>query len=336
MIQPNELKELCMKADELKNILKDYSKDELIKLYSKTYRMVPKERRETEVDEMIRSHGAKPEPKKKDEDFSTIREEILLFEDNALAQLYLRRNRSISEKKRRNWRFDVKRCIKYLDQIPEDSPNYAEATSLLLKIFHVLSTGCGIWLFSPDQPFQSVGIAQSKLFDMICARALKQDDHGEILKSLIRQAAVCHVDYETLHDMLIDILLSEFNSPALLNEIIVLAKINMEEETDRFKTRRRSSFGDDQFWYKERMNNFTRLIMQAYICLDEADEGIRFFHEHFTEHSEEVKLYILLKYLAAFELYDLWIREYEAALRKKVKPRDSLKEAYEKIKKDYS
>jgi hypothetical protein len=49
-----------------------------------------------------------------------------------------------------------------------------------------------------------------------------------------------------------------------------------------------------------------------------------------------VKLYILLKYLAAFELYDLWIREYEAALRKKVKPRDSLKEAYEKIKKDYS
>lgn len=325
-----------MKADELKNILKDYSKEELIKLYSKTYRMVPKERRETELDEMIQARGAKPEPKKKDEDFSTIRDEVLLFEENAFAQLYMRRNRSISEKKRRNWRFDVKRYIKYLDQIPEDSPDYTEATSLMLKIFHVLSTGCGIWLFSTDQPFQSVGIEQAMLFDLICERAIKQDNHAEILKNLIMQSCTCHLDYETLHDILMDVLLNTFDETALLNEIIILTKINIDEESKNFKARRNSySFSDDQFWHKEHINNYTRLILKAYIYLDKPEEGVMYFNEHYTDHSAEVKLYILLKYLDAYELYDLWLKEYEAAVKRNIKPRDSLKTDYEEIKKQY-
>ena len=62
---------------------------------------------------------------------------------------------------------------------------FSQSADLLLRIFAVLSKGCGIWLFSTDQPFQSVGTGQPELFGMICSMAVKETDHTTILKKLI-------------------------------------------------------------------------------------------------------------------------------------------------------
>lgn len=45
--------------------------------------MVPKERREDELDQMIRDRTSKPAPKKKEEDFESVMGEVLYFESAA-------------------------------------------------------------------------------------------------------------------------------------------------------------------------------------------------------------------------------------------------------------
>lgn len=326
------MQENAMKADELKSILKDYSKEELIRLYSKTYRMVPKEKREDELDQMIRDRTSKPAPKKKEEDFESVMGEVLYFESAANQQLYLRRNRQIPEKKRRNRRFDIKKCIKYLSQVPAGSVYFSQSADLLLRIFAVLSKGCGIWLFSTDQPFQSVGTGQPELFGMICSMAVKETDHTTILKKLITLACSCYLDYTTLHEDLIAVLLNVFNTEELRNEVIDMTKLVMQEENSRFNARpKKSRDFNAEYYHQEAINYCTILVLAAMCLLGQEEEGCRFYWKNHKENSEEINLYVLLRTLKDYELYDLWLKEYKAALKRKVKVRDSLKEEYRRF-----
>ncbi|MBR2811836.1 MAG: hypothetical protein IKD69_10680 [Solobacterium sp.] len=322
-----------MKADELKTLLKDYSKDELIKLYSRTYRMVPKERRETELDEMIRNPEVKTVPKKKTLDFDVVKEDVLLFESEARQQLYLRRNRGISEKRRRNWRFDVKRNISFLEQIPEGDENHTAATELLLKIYDVLSTGCGIWLFSTDQPFQSVGIPQAELFETLCRHVLAEPGRPEFRDQLIRQACACSLDAVTLHQELISILVSIFDTQSLRDDIITRTKKIILEEKKKIQGRNSRYIGSEDYWIRDSINKFTLLVLYALILSEKAEEGCTFFWENDQNDPAEVSLNILLNVLKLFKRFDLWVKEYENAVRKrKINPRDSLKKEYAEFK----
>lgn len=88
---------------------------------------------------------------------------------------------------------------------------------------------------------------------------------------------------------------------------------------------------DDSYESKDYANYFIECIVDIYFELREAKEGIEYFHKQYLEQSKEVKEYIILEQLEAFELYKEWILEYEKYLGK-IEYRNYLKEKYNEFK----
>ena len=67
------------------------------------------------------------------------------------------------------------------------------------------------------------------------------------------------------------------------------------------------------------------------MALCEYENGIKYFNENNVERDKEVSLYILLDLLLEYELKEYWLREYDEALKKGVKPREALQKTYKYI-----
>jgi hypothetical protein len=85
---------------------------------------------------------------------------------------------------------------------------------------------------------------------------------------------------------------------------------------------------DESYLDKQRRNHAVELYFSLQCALYEYDKGIAFYKNNLTEKREEVKLYMLLDELNQLKLTDLWIREYEDAVRRNVNPYESLKQKY--------
>lgn len=88
----------------------------------------------------------------------------------------------------------------------------------------------------------------------------------------------------------------------------------------------------DSYEREENIEHLTELIFRLYMNLCEYDEGIDYYKKHIQKSNNEVNLYCLLQLLFEYGLRDYWMREYEAAVKKKVELRESLQRLYTYIK----
>lgn len=82
---------------------------------------------------------------------------------------------------------------------------------------------------------------------------------------------------------------------------------------------------------KVKVNAYSICVADIYISMGEIDKALKIMHDNLTEPDNEVKEYIILEELEMHELYEDWIKEYEAH---KIDYRDCLKEKYKKFKKE--
>ena len=75
-------------------------------------------------------------------------------------------------------------------------------------------------------------------------------------------------------------------------------------------------------------------MLYLYFELCEYQDGIDYYNKYYTERTDEVKLYILLKHICSYDLHELWLSEYEKALANNVNTRDGLRKVYEFVKKN--
>ena len=57
-------------------------------------------------------------------------------------------------------RFKVKRYLKILLDVPSDHPYFSQVVILIREIYKMLSYGCGVYIFTSDDPFASIGMEQ--------------------------------------------------------------------------------------------------------------------------------------------------------------------------------
>ena len=80
----------------------------------------------------------------------------------------------------------------------------------------------------------------------------------------------------------------------------------------------------------------TEIVVELYnmmikFSLYEYDEGLNYYWKNFEEKTPEIKLYCLLCYFLNGDderLDSLWIREYENAVARGIKPREALQNEY--------
>jgi hypothetical protein len=83
---------------------------------------------------------------------------------------------------------------------------------------------------------------------------------------------------------------------------------------------------------KRKSNDPVELALMLKFAMNKIDEGISCFWANHKEHYPEVSLFILLwGYLSGEEMADYWVREYESAVKRGIKPRERLQQDYAKI-----
>ncbi|WP_297418914.1 hypothetical protein [Clostridium sp.] len=329
-----------MLISEVRELLKKYKEDELRLIISEMYKSMPKKMRENkDIDALLQDVNAylrigKVEIIKDSQtDIKNLKLEIEQFVDYAYKQYYFVPNSFVHKKERPKWRFKVKAYIKSLQVISVESEEGSVATDLLEKLYNMLCYGCGYYIFSTDNPFRSVGIEQVVLLDTVIVRKLGNGINKESIKSAIELVINSNVDRETLHSSLINVFVKNLKSSDAKKIAIDLC-MDLKEKLDKSKSNssKKSLFLDSSdFQRKEKINNLVEMVFKLNIALCEYDEAIKYFNCNNVDRDSEVTLYVLLRLLLEYELKEYWLREYDEALKKGVKPREALKKTYKYI-----
>lgn len=318
-----------MLVSELRETLKKYKEEELRTIVVEMYKSMPKKLREDrDVDTLVqdirayKNRGGAGGAQKGETDIDSLKAQIDLFIDYAYNQCYCAPNSYVHKKERPKWRFKVRAFIKDLRAFPADSEGGKIATDLLQKLYEMLSYGCAYFIFNTDNPFRSVGIEQTKLLDVVISRKLGSGINKGQLKSAIELVLNSYVDRETLHSFLILIFTDNLKTPDAREaalEQCELIKMELKRSKPDLKKGRHHDYK-----HEEKLNNLTEIVFRINIALYEYEQAIRYFHKYYTEWNPEVSLFVLLDLLRVYELKKYWLREYEEAVKRGIKPRESL------------
>jgi len=329
-----------MLVSELRELLKKYKEEDLRLLITEMYKSMPKKLREDkdidallqDINEYMRI-GKVERPRDRQINVNNLKQEIDLFIDYAYKQYYFAPNNFVHKKERPKWRFKVKAYIKDLQGFTVNSAEGSIATDLLQKLYEMLSYACGYYIFNTDNPFQSVGIKQAGLLDIVIKRKLGSGISAESVKSVIELVINSEVDRETLHSFLIQVLVMNLKYSDSKIITIEQCKILKKElyKSKPAQSKRLWSLDSSDFKRCEKINNLVEMIFRINMELCEYDEAIKYFNENYNERNDEISLYVLLSMLLEYKLKDLWLREYNQAMKKGVKPREALRKTQKYI-----
>jgi hypothetical protein len=329
-----------MLLPELKELLIKYNEEDLRWIILQMYKSIPKRlREEKDIDELLQDASAYKKigkiekDKKKQIDIHSLEQKINLFLDYAYKQYYYAPNNLVHKKERPKWRFIVKAYIQDIQQISIESEEGNIATDLLIKLYNMLCYACDYYIFNTENPFQSVGIEQTSLLETIIARRFGKGISENNVKSVIDLVICSRVDRETLHSSLICILIMHLKSTDS-KEIAIKQGKQLKKELQEFKKespKKRYISESSDYEHNKKINNIVEMIFRINIELCEFDEAIQYFNKNYIEKYTEDKLYVLLRLIWEYELKDLWLREYDNALKNGVNPRRTLTDIYKYI-----
>lgn len=328
-----------MKITELREIVKEYNVEDLRLLIAELYKAMPKSlREEKEIDDLIREARVRLHmPKvakapKKSADINELKPVIEEFLQNAYEQNYFTPNRVIPKQERPKWRFHVKTYIKELQSVPIEGEDGKAAAELLEKLYLMLCYACCYYIFNTEDPFRSVGIDQSELLEIVLKAKFAYGIDHEVVKSAIILVTNPGLDRETLHSSLIDVLvfcLKTTDSKEIAIEEAKKRKAELDYEAAQQAGKKKNrNFSNDDYWRKEEINILVEIVFCLYIKLGDYDTAIEYFKKNIQESTKEIELYVLLEKLFVNDLTEYFIREYEAGVKKGIKPRENLHKVY--------
>jgi len=324
-----------MLLPQVKELLKQYTEEDLRLLISEMYKSIPKKMREDkDIDEMVtdihayKRIGKVNRDQNKKSDITELKPQIEQFIDFAYNQYYFAPNSFVHKKERPKWRFHVKNFIKELESIPPEGGKGKEATNLLKRLYEMLSYGCAYYIFNTDNPFRSVGIEQTALLDKVIVRLLGQGINDECIESAIKLVINGHVDRVTLPSDLIIVFINNLKTTDAKEMAIKQCKLIKKELIQTQENSRKKASSSEKYWNTEKRNNLTETIFRIHMSLCEHDEAIKYFHANYIECDNEISLYVLLHLLEDYECINYWVREYKTAQGKGIEPRAGLQKEY--------
>ncbi|MCB9267622.1 MAG: hypothetical protein H6558_21575 [Lewinellaceae bacterium] len=322
-----------MKVGELRTKLSKLNKGQVVKLAAEFYKLIPKKKRiDAGIDALVDNpdEGLRKATKNKSTTLSL--DEIELDIENFLAdareQYYLAPNQVIPKRERPKWRFKVMKWYKELINLKRADKDAEKQVGLLSDLYELMCEACGYQYFSADDPFRSIGIEQTDFYKAVLD--IREEAMGKtgLVDKGISLIMDNYLDRNTLYSDLMMVLVEKLSTPDLKYAAIDKSKQLLKDNGfDPEKRKKESfSFSSDSFYKKERNNNLTELIFRLHVQLDEHEEAIDFFKSHHYEHSEEIKLYVLIRTLFGYREKDYIIRELETAIENGIQPRENLLE----------
>ena len=328
-----------MKVEEIRNQLKSWSQEDIVKLYTKTYRRLPKAVKE-EIDEIILTGlRAEKKPVKKvpsKPDLSALEAEINIFIENALNGNYYYSNRTISKKERSNWRFTVKRFIKELEVFNPEDEGFDKSNILLCRIYDILGHATSFYTFASQEPYHTLGYkSQSGFFSQICKRVRDSTtDSLEPMKELIRCGCNGNNDFENVDRYIHYAILDTFQEPEEVQDLQNLAQELFVPVRNRYESMYKGKYSslitEDEIITRGKYESLTWFIAAVMIRQDDLHRAYDFIKDVAPNASREIDLYCILSYYA--DTSDNWKELYNMGIQEGIEPREGLKNKYKKLK----
>lgn len=321
-------RDVVLKIPELRDALQGRSADDLRLITVELYRRIPKKIiEEKNLDHLIQdpqeylAAAKRPKPVELP-DVEYLAFEVEQFVSDALQQYYFAPNSFIHKSERPKWRFHVKRFHRELMSLMADPEARVEVSRLLDELFELMCYAEEVILFSSQEPFESIGIPKDSFFrDVIRAQRAAAADHRWIrqaVETLLRNA-------RPFGGRLIRQLVAELTTNPLREEgLRTVVEVFKDRPTPRARTRKAEP--------RHQTEHLAELALRICLAMKEYDRGIAFYLKHNAAYNDEVAVYILLSILREHHLPDLWLREYEAAIRSGVPLRDGLRREYKAMK----
>ncbi len=327
-----------MKVNELREKLSKLKKEELVKVASEFYKLIPKAKKEDyDLDSYINNPRKKQKGSRSKEvvKLEEIEIELKEFIKNAKNQYYLFPNRIVPKKQRSTWRFKVKKWYKELSNTRRPDKNLSKQSKLLHDLYELMCESCGYQYFSAHDSFQSIGIGQAVFYRSVIDLLQETKGKTETVKQCIELIVNNYLNGDTLYSTLMIELINTFETVDLkYNGIEVVEDLI---ESNNFKPKEKNkkkyySYSSEEYRSKEKNNNLSKLGLRLHISLYEIEEGIKFYHKYHYNRDEEIKLYILIRILIEKGKKDQILSEIEKAIKQGIQPRDKLMSLMTKIK----
>lgn len=326
-----------MKVGELREKLNKLKKEEIIKLAVEFYKRVPKAKKEDyALDDLINNPSQKKaKVVKSTTSLFELQFDVDTFVEYAREQYYFAPNQYVSKRERPKWRFKAKRFYKELTNRNLQDGDLQVQAELLSQLYEVLCEACGIIYFNTDDPFRSVGVAQTEFYKSVLTLMEEAEGKSALVEKGIDLIIQNHLDRETLYSGLMRQLVEAINVPDLKYDAI--------EKTKELTTKngfsppvknpkKRFSHTKRDYQQERRHNNYTELVFRLYASLHEYEEAIKYYKKHHYQSDAEVKLYILISLLFTHKKMDLVRREIETGIEQGIKPRENLMKMLDYIK----
>ena len=325
-----------MKIQEFRDKMKKCSRDDVEKIASELYKLLPKSKKEEDADPLIEDiiSGKTAEKKRKTNealDFDALKAEINEFLEHVDLELYIMPNRTVPKNKRSKWRFEVKNFVKMLDTVPTDGVNGEESAKLLRELYHRLAYGCGYYIFPSDDPFQSVGIRQPEFYEMLVKRTFATGFTDENIKNMLIDATAVFIDRNSLYSELEAIYAGALMTSDLKYKALGFIKEFVEKYEAKLQNNKRDR-SLDSYRVKRCIEELCETMLIISILLYEPEDAVEYYWQHDLERDDEIKLYKILDTINTFGDEQLWIQVYEDGLKKNINPRDSLEKQSRKLK----
>lgn len=194
----------------------------------------------------------------------------------------------------------------------------AETAALLLeKLYRMLCYGCCYYIFSTTDPFQSIGMRQNELLDLVIKKSFACGVTSERICKMEEISTLSGLSYDMLSESLLSVLAANLKTADMKETAIAEAK------------KLRQKIVSIRYSDREQKNSLTTLILMIHFSLCEYEEGIRDFKEKYLEPDKEILYYVLLSHMFFYDLKNYWVREYKTALSQGISLRKSLMEIYE-------
>lgn len=322
-----------MKVQELRELLKAADREFLEKAFVESYKHFTKFQKE-ESDQIIKDilSGISPNKAKKKTEvsFENLKQEILVFIENARAQNYLFPNRTIPKNQRPKWRFLVKSFLKELEKISQENENYGESVNLLVELYRLISDACNYDIFSTDDAFRSIGWKQEEFFQLVAKRVLGIGYTRENISRLILYASTGGLSAESLHIDQQIVLLSELKTTDAKYMALEEVKKLIDENVGKLGGLK--EYATRKYALEDTTNHLCDMVLMIHIVLAELEEGISYYFKANRQREREIILYKALSLAEWLDEDDIWIQIYEYGIKKNIKPRDNLVREYQERK----
>lgn len=320
-----------MVVKELKEVIKNYSYEELGKIIVELYKKIPKSKKEDyDIDNYIlnlKNERFKNIKQKQEKlTFEELEKQFKYFTYCVDNDFYCEPNKVVPKNERSKWRFRAKLFYKEFNKIDPTTKNGILATNYLIELYKRLTYGTVCLKFSNWDTFKALGELQTTYYENIAKRVLV-NNNMESLKVLI-SLLDCETDFNCSKDEISDVFIKYVNHEfkgnviSLLEENIIIKYNKMKEEKDYHI----------EFNLAEIIENYSYIVLILYASINNTKKGIDIFKKYNSKRDKEVLEFVLLDILKNNELYQEWIMEYEEVCNK-IKLREQLKKDYIEIKK---